>query len=319
MNVVGVALEVLSWRGARRLRTMSRFALTALAALCLVWGEGCSRSPSSVRVRKVLVDVAAGTEGALLGPEPREAVRDVVERVVSGTAGIERSDAREGVVLRVLLEELGARTPARVEDQGGGLRLSVELRADNTLTEDRSIDLRSQVTIPSSHESGSAGTRLQEVESAFRAALTQVLTAHGAGALADEVLVTWLGDAAASRAQRLEACRVLGTRRTQAAGPALVSLLRDDDMELALGALRSLSALGAHSFTDAIIDFAEGKAASVRVQAIEALQDNPEPRVQAWLFTLSTGHPEAEVRGAAERALARLEQAPAKPDSPAHP
>lgn len=294
-------------------RAVSAIAVALLATVFAA--TGCSRSPPPMQLRKVLVDVAVDPEGVPAGGVSREAVRDIVERALARVETIERNDGHEGLVLRVLVDERRGNSSPAAEGEGRGLRLSVELRSEASRVDDPQTDLRAEAAVPWPEQSAAGDGLSRGLEAAFGEALAQLVTAHGAGALADDVLVAWLGDAAVARPQRLEACRVLGARRAAAAAPAFVNLLREDDVELAIVALRGLSALGAQGFADAIIDFSEGKAAAVRVHAIEALQENPGPRVRAWLFTLSTGHPEAEVRTAAERVLARVEPSVDEPEA----
>lgn len=301
MTALRIAMRGLPKRG----RMVS--VVGATLAVILLAVTGCSRSLSPMRLRKVLVDVAVGLEGIPAGGVSRETVREVVERTIARTETLERSDGRDGFVLRVLVEEHRA-SPSPSEGEARSLRLSVELRSEASPVGAEGLDLRAEAAVPWPQQSATGDDLSRVLEDAFGDALAQIIAAQGAAAHTDEVLVGWLGDDSTARLQRLEACRVLGARRAAAAATTFVNLLRDDDMELALLALRGLSALGAQAYADAIIDFSEGKSSAVRLHAIEALQENPGSRVRAWLFTLSTGHPEAQVRVAAERALAHVEQ-----------
>jgi hypothetical protein len=125
-----------------------------------------------------------------------------------------------------------------------------------------------------------------------------------AGAKADEALVRDLE--APDPRVRDHAVRVLAERRNAAALPALVARLRDADPEVADRALGALAELGDPAAVPAIIDLAHRRGGSELAELARIAGDLGGPEAQAWLETLAAGHPDREVRGAADDALAAM-------------
>lgn len=112
---------------------------------------------------------------------------------------------------------------------------------------------------------------------------------------------------------RRRAIEVAGARRLAAAVPALVALVPDT----ALGATGALVAIGDPRATEALIASARERPLVSIVFAVAQLGGK---QAEAWLFTLSSGHPEAHVRAAATEALGELERRAARRGaSPAPP
>ena len=88
--------------------------------------------------------------------------------------------------------------------------------------------------------------------------------------------------------------------------PVLQKTLFEKDQELANDALRALTSIGDPRAVSAIIRFADGRSTLVRKAAINAIKIMGTPKGMAWLFTLSTGHPDPDVQHSAPKALASL-------------
>lgn len=114
---------------------------------------------------------------------------------------------------------------------------------------------------------------------------------------------------------RRRAIEAAGARRLAAAVPALVALVPDT----ALGgpATGALVAIGDPRATEALIASARERPLVSIVFAVAQLGGK---QAEAWLFTLSSGHPDAHVRAAATEALGELERRAARRGaSPAPP
>jgi HEAT repeat protein len=98
----------------------------------------------------------------------------------------------------------------------------------------------------------------------------------------------------------------LGSRRDRRATPLVLPLLNDDDATVRQAALQALTLLADPDAVEAIIAAAERQPALVRRQCIDAVKSTDSPLAAAWLFVLSTGHPDEEVQAHARAALAAL-------------
>lgn len=87
----------------------------------------------------------------------------------------------------------------------------------------------------------------------------------------------------------------------------LIAVLKQDSIQVSLKAMSVLGSLGDRSAVHAITEFAERKIPEIRRHAIEALRKIGGRSAAAWLFTLSTGHSDVEVRNAAALALKEVE------------
>lgn len=275
----------------------------AVVCLCLTTWMGCSAKPT-LEIRKLLVDVSPGAEGpgAVLA---RDALRSMVERRLGSHPQIQVVPGDpEAAVLRVRLEST---TGTVDEKQGsapwthGSVHLVVEASGGGAQTR------------WSFHGQGAARANAPVnfgmlVEEALDTGLQQVLLAKSAHQQPSDTLLAWLASNTTGRDQRLQAVRLLGARREPQATPLLVDLLGDDDAEVAQAAMGAIMLIGDPRAVSAVIQYAEAKPSLVRRQAIEAVRNMGTYLGKAWLFTLSTGHPDQEVQQAAASALAQLEQ-----------
>lgn len=102
------------------------------------------------------------------------------------------------------------------------------------------------------------------------------------------------------------AIRMLTDRRSGAAVPILLERLRDPDREIQLRTIGALVEIGDLRAATALVDATAQRDASFVVQVIYALSQLGGADAEAYLFTASTGHPEAAVRQAATEALGTL-------------
>ena len=290
---------------ARSALVVAGTALVAAVAFAPMIGCG---GAGPLSVRKILVDVEPAATGI-----DREAVRDVVEGVVKKARGIKVVDAGRGdaAVLRVRIEGYG---PAGGTD------------ADSKASNKTTLALTVEVTAIAG-ETGGGGYRGHALASgngvvdartlvaqALRDALAQVLMTRNAADLDSNTLVAWLTDGDASDEQKRRAVRILGSRRERAAVETLSKVLMGGDKELGPIALAALTNIGDPGAVDAVIAYSDRQPAPVVKQCIEAVRSMASPRGRAWLFTLSTGHPDSDVQQQASAALAALEaQAPGGP------
>lgn len=88
----------------------------------------------------------------------------------------------------------------------------------------------------------------------------------------------------------------------------LIHELQGTDQKLAYRALIKLTQIGDPRALEAVITYSDRKSPDIKIQAILAARQFKSPRALAWLFVLSTGHPDENVRNAAREAFACLER-----------
>lgn len=286
-------------------------------SLCAALG-GCNKaSDDQMQVRLLLIDVDPSTRIGTHSVD-REDLRAQVQALLTDHPAIKlREGAKKGVTMRVRLAPSADETPAptafpfpsSTDPSTLAVALTIEASIDEGHTGGDSYRYKGAST------SGNAGSLppAAVVENLFRDAVDQVLLARQARDLDDKILIGWLSPGAdVSQDQKRQAVRVLGARKSQAAIPALVRVLQDDDRMLAVHALGALSAAEPEGdnktkVVQAIIAFAEAKATIIRKQAIAAVGRIDVPLSRAWLWTMSGGHPDDDVRARARDALAALD------------
>jgi hypothetical protein len=279
----------------------ARLVLLGLAAAWLGACGGFDSCGGGVPVRKVLVDVEPVAASAGVD---REGVRRVVAEVLAaGGAFHTVSESDSGAVLRVTVVDLRADPGERKS----ALRVSVEATglppsegAEGGRAALRGVGTGVDVL-------GTAPDIL--VRAALGEALRQIEATRGAARTDSRALVAWLDDPNASSEQKRRAIGVLGARQERSAVEALGRVLRrdGDDEALARPALAALAQIGDPTAADAVIAYADGKPPHVVAQAVEAVRAMGGARARAWLFVVSTGHPDAEVQRRAQAALAAVE------------
>jgi hypothetical protein len=285
-------------------RRFARFVATAFFALLALHTSACGGCSDPVVVRKILIDVDDNATGAGVD---REAVRAMVEEIVDDERWI-RVDTRGNRVLRVRVERFAATTanvnalPAGhpVVDAAAGsastLALSVEIAEDG----------RTQLRAASLATRAGDVAVAALVEQALRDALAQIEQAHATDRLDNDALLAILRSDAESGQRKRRAVLALGSRRDQRATPLALPLLRDEDSATRQSALQALTLLADPRAVEAIIAFSERQPAAIRRQCIDAVKATDSPLAAAWLFVLSTGHPDVEVQAHARAALALL-------------
>ena len=125
-----------------------------------------------------------------------------------------------------------------------------------------------------------------------------------AAAKADGALVSDLS--AADPAVRDHAVRVLAERKNPAALPGLVARLADPDPDVADRAVGALAELGDPRAVAPLVELAHRRGGRAVEQYARLVGDIGGDEARAWLETLAAGHPDADVRDAAEESLAAM-------------
>ncbi len=149
-----------------------------------------------------------------------------------------------------------------------------------------------------------AGARLQAVMDLSWGPQAEILDALGGD-------VRW---------RREVALQVAGQRRLQAAVPAIMALVRDEneDPELVIKGVGALVEIRDPAGARAIIDACRRKSARYLVQMVFALGALGGRDAQGYLFTVQSGHRDPAVREAAASALEELDKR-AQPGGPSTP
>lgn len=275
-------------------------AILALGALAV----GCREPAPPVRIRQLLVDGALGSDGVDLD---KTQVRDALQRELLRARRLRLDPAAEGGVLRaravagrvppdasgrplaVLQLELEARQPA-----GKTLRLEAEAEARSASVIDRADDVLAQA----------AQQAIASLDQQL--ALGEQSTA--------QLVATLRGS---DRALRLRALSLLAERRDATAYDALAAALEDADSTIALRAVGALVALGDPRAVSALTDLTHRKSAALVRQIVYAVGAIGGREAEAYLFTVASGHPDAEVQRAAQEMLKEMAARGAAPiDAP---
>jgi HEAT repeat protein len=295
---------------ARRARRALCLVSIAVIATLLSSCGGCS---DPVVVKKVLVDVDAA---AVAGGVDREQVRSVVEGVVDDVHGIRVNDDGGDRVLRVRIESVARTRPdaaaAPLPPDHAAVPATATLSLAVEVAENGRVLLRGTAV---STMSGDAPVGVL-VAQALRDALDQVVQANATDRLSSDELLTLLQSPTESAQRRRRAMMTLASRRDLRSTPLVTPLLRDDDASMRLAALQSLTLLADPRAVEAIIDYSDRQPAAVRRQCIDAVKATDSPLAAAWLFVLSTGHPDANVQAHARAALALLPASARGDDAP---
>lgn len=102
------------------------------------------------------------------------------------------------------------------------------------------------------------------------------------------------------------AVRMLSDRRSVAAVPALIERLKDSERDIQLRTVGALVEIGDPRAAPALVDATAQRDPGFVAQVSYALAQIGGPDAEAFLFTASTGHPDATVRRAASEALESL-------------
>ncbi len=314
---------------------MSRFGWAAVVVL-IAGAAACESGPGPITVKKLLVEIEPAAEGKV----EREQVRDDLRRLLSQHKSFRlREGASEGAIVRARVfvasegraglapgvrgagvdpTATGPSAPhttldsqlAKMPPNAQPAMVSLTVTAFGRDRSNQRYQYRgagvSEVEVPNKGAADVDALTLQ----ALSAAIDEVGLARSAEGLPTDELIARLANPASSASLRRQAVQVLGTRKAKDAVPALQDVLLGDDKELANDALRALTSIGDPRAVDAIITYADGKSTLARKAAINAVKVMGTKKGEAWLFTLSTGHPDPDVQSAAQSALAALSSEP---------
>lgn len=288
-----------------------------IGLLCYLGAVACTRAaPPLATVYQVRLSPAGITHHPWLGLSPSEMERKGMEGL-RGVEGIQvRKGEREPEDWLASLEVSHVRTlPQAPRDDGAVAEVGVLF----TLTRD-GARLRAEGLGEASFPPHDADLRGQ----AFRLALDRAI-ARGA-----ELLVLQLGAAAKSEEELIAdlssdspdvrdlAIRVLTERKSSAAVEHLVERLADPDRNIQLRTVGALVEIGDPAAVPALVDATSQRDPAFVIQVAYALGELGGVDAEAFLFTVSTGHPEPAVRRAAAeslekvRALAQLHETASK-------
>ena len=272
-------------------------------------------------VRKILVDVDDGVEELA----SRENVRTIFQKKLEEHSLFRVDESSSsGMVARLYLHSFSMGPAPTTRNEADHLQkpagqpvdiqnvltvaLSVAFTASNT-------DKDPKKSIQRSLQGHGAGTTTLSgkmdvstvseplIASAVEKAFKQIESRHSVGRQSSDELIANLRDVKTPREQRLTIVETLGAREEKKATPVLVEIMKAEDRELAQYAVGALARIGAPAAVDDLIQYATGKPASMRKLVIEAMRKAGTKKAKAWLFTLSTGHPDPEVQLAAKSAL----------------
>ncbi len=274
---------------------------------------GCHRrsAPAVYSVDRIEVSAAGGVDSPALDLSPgqlREALAKALRDSKQFTVNL--SEAKPGPkkpALHCRLELSFAREVQEAPDRAPNAEVgvSVELRPAGQPERYEATGLGRQALVRG---------KPAERSSAFRKAYEQALARAVEGELlqlaalekSDAQLIQDLS----SKDPRVRECAVgaLADRRNAAAVPALVERLRDPDREVALRSVGALGAIGDARAVAPLIDMTQGKDAQFVLAVLEVVASIGGKDAEAYLFTLASGHPDDEVRAAAQAAQERLRE-----------
>lgn len=287
--------------------------------LALLCASACSEAggPAKERVTRIAVnesDLGAhpslGLGAAALGRRVEQALAK------SGRFRIERPSDRadEAAGLRVAVELTWVRAlpGAPPEDPAAGAEaLRAEVGLDLVLSRPGGDRVRASGEGRRAFSPGDPELRgaafADALDAALLAAATDAALSLELAATPDEPLVVLLSGSDLRR--RDLAMRTLAERRSTRAVPALLERLRDPDREVQLRAVAALAQIGDRAAVAPLIEATAQKDAAFVATVCHALSDLGGVDAEAYLFTASTGHPEAAVRRSAEDALDGLREA----------
>jgi hypothetical protein len=273
----------------------------AIAAAALAALGGCPRSPQRQSVDRIAV---AETEGALrlesIGISREEILRAAVEAIRAapgfGPPAPEGEKARRWLG-RVAV--LGADTVPGGELQRAQVTLTFELSPQGGGSALRETAGGEEPVGP-----GPRGLR-EAFDRATAAALARAAAGFGLLLAAERKPERELvGDLGSPDARvRDVAVRALAERRHAGAVPALVERLSDPDPEVAERAIGALAQIGDPAAVPALVRLAQRRQGPSAAALARIIGDIGGPDARAYLLTLASGHPDAQVRSAAQQAL----------------
>ena len=295
------------------------------ALLALAAGLVSSCQDDTLEIKKVLVEIAPQLDGKI----DKERCRPLVNAAIDAHPRTRQSpNSKDALVLRARLLGLKVRTAQNNgeladENTGNGERGAGGPNADAQTAPDEGPYARVGVEVAGVRRGvrvswrGTATYRPDDERTAtdgyllFKGALAEALSialdTRGIEGLDTLELIALVKNPDVPSKRRRQAMRVLAERKDRRATAAIAEVLEGDDDRLAPDALGALVRLGDPAAVDALIRYSEGRPPVVKRQVIEAVRVLGTHRGEAWLFTLSTGHPDHDVQKAARSALAFLD------------
>jgi hypothetical protein len=283
-----------------------RGAVCALALAAALGAGGCRKPARSTVERVTMADGPAAAQLAAGGLD-REAVERTTMRIFDGATGFVRAaDARSSdrrYEARVVVHRAEPLSGA-----GGGASVVHVILA---------VELAPATHEPSLHEAGRAAEPVGAGPGAVRAALaraTEVALEKAVQGFALQLAAEQksTGDLVKDLSSpdapvRDHAVRVLADRGEHNVVPALVSRLRDPDPAVVERAVGALAQLRDGRAVLPLIELSHHRDGPFVANMARVLGDIGGPEAQAWLLTMSSGHPDDVVRGAAREALAEMQ------------
>lgn len=266
--------------------------------LLLAFGALSCQQKNQVVVNKILIDRAEGADGVF--PDRNQLRAWVKSSLISHANFKFDEDASNGSTLRV---RVGASPFA---SNGDPRRVFI---ATQLLKEDKGVAQQWQAE-------SSIDISLSDLQPAFKKGLAENLDSisselmgpTNSNASASQILKDYVNGTAMPEGEVATAIRKVAQEKDESAKPFLKRLLKGRNLRLSVQALQALATLGASDSIDAITDFAERKSPELRRHAIEAARRIGGQHAAAWLFTLSTGHSDEQVRESARLALIDVER-----------
>jgi HEAT repeat protein len=282
------------------------------AILLAILSAGCQRR-SAVTVHvidRIEVASAGAADSPALNLSPAElrealakALRDSKQFTVSLAA---QKPGQKKPALHCRLEVAFAREAQAADSPvGAEVGVSLELRPAGQPERYEATGLGRHPLEP-----GKPAERVPAFRKALQAALARAVEGEVFQLTALEKADAQLIQDLSAQDPRVRECAaaVLADRRNAAAVPVLIERLRDPDREVALRSVGALGAIGDPRAVAPLIEMTQGKDAQFVLSVLEVVASIGGKDAEAYLFTLASGHPDDEVRDAAQAAQERLRE-----------
>lgn len=274
---------------------------------------GCQRTgaPAVYVVDRVEVSSAGAADSPALSLGPGQ-LREALAKALRDSKRFEvnLSEPKSGPkkkALRCRLEVSFAREVQAAADRAAGAEVgvSVELRPAGQPERYEATGLGRRAL-----EAGKPAERTPAFRMAFEQALSRAVEGEILQLAALEKTDAQLIQDLSSQDPRVRESAVgtLADRRNSAAVPALIERLRDPDREVALRSVGALGAVGDPRAVAPLIEMTQGKDSQFVLAVLEVVASIGGKDAEAYLFTLASGHPDDEVRAAAQGAQERLQE-----------
>lgn len=283
-----------------------RFPVRLAGALLALLALAACRGRSGYSVERMAVAQSAATERLESVGVTRETLAQDASRLFDVTPGFVPAGEARGKTRRFLgrLHVLRAEALSAGPDTGAVAHVVVTVELAPVDGEPALREM-GRAAEPVGSEPGALRTAL---ERAAAAAMERAVGAFSLQLTAERKRSSELVKDLSSPEARVRdhAVRVLAERGERDAVPALAAVLRDPDPEIAERAVGALAQLRDPRAVPALIDLAHHRDAPYVANLARILGDIGGPDARAWLLTMTSGHPDEVVRGAAREALAEM-------------